>query len=92
MALIQQAMAQEQAKDTLKLSFGEALLQMQTGNQLIQAANQEIKEREYERKAAMAIRINTSLDKDNCSTSAKHTGNKRNSQIGFDGCLVFRCY
>jgi len=55
MALIQQAMAQEQAKDTLKLSFGEALLQMQTGNQLIQAANQEIKEREYERKAAMGL-------------------------------------
>ncbi len=47
--------AQEQAPDTLRLSFGDALLQMQSGNQLIQAANEEVKEKEFEKKATLGL-------------------------------------
>ena len=41
--------------DTTKLSFSEALKQMQLGNQLIMAANEEVKEKGYERKAAYGL-------------------------------------
>lgn len=47
--------AQEQTPDTLRLSFSDALLQMQSGNQLIQAANEEVKEKEFEKKATLGL-------------------------------------
>jgi len=55
MVVTQQSVAQEQAKDTLKLSFGEAILQMQSANQLIQAADQEVKQKQYEKQAAWGL-------------------------------------
>ncbi len=41
--------------DTTKLSFAEALKQMQIGNQLIWAANQEVKEKEFDKRAMVGL-------------------------------------
>lgn len=55
MTVTLKVVAQEQTPDTLRLSFGDALLQMQSGNQLIQAANEEVKEKEFEKKATLGL-------------------------------------
>lgn len=41
--------------DTTKLTFADALKQMQIGNQLIWAANQEVKEKEFEKRATVGL-------------------------------------
>ncbi|SDB89747.1 Outer membrane protein TolC [Williamwhitmania taraxaci] len=41
--------------DTTRLTFGEALRQMQSGNQLIWAANEEVKEKQYDKKATQGL-------------------------------------